>query len=149
MLLFCLSSSITGCGQEYKLNDFKINQDFQNYVNLFEQETNEKVTINIDYNKLEYPVVGVCITYTNGYKEIQVDRDGWIEFDENYREELILHELGHCILGRDHDNNLISSSLRTPKSIMYPYIFGNAYSRYKNYYLDELKNEQIDWTLYF
>ena len=148
LLLFCLSSSITGCGQQHESSTFTINEDFQNYVSLFEQETEEKVRIDIDYNKLEYPIVGVCITYTNDYKEIQIDPDGWIQFDENYREELIFHELGHCILGRDHDSNLISS-IRVPKSIMYPYIFGNAYSRYKNYYLDEIKNEQIDWTLYF
>lgn len=148
LLIFFLLSNSIACGQQYEQNNFKINADFQNYVDLFEEKIKQKVKIDIDYNKLEYPIVGVCITYTNGYKEIQIDSDSWVEYDENYREELIFHELGHCVLGRDHDNSIIEG-YRVPKSIMYPYIFGYAYNKYKVYYLEELKNEETDWTTYF
>jgi hypothetical protein len=115
---------------------------------LFEKEINKEVKIDIEYNKLDYPVVGVCISYTNGHKEVQIDPDSWFNFDENYKEELIFHELGHCILGREHDTSYIDE-YRVPKSIMYPYIFGYAYNEYKSYYMDELKNKNVDWTMYF
>lgn len=67
------------------------------------------------------------------------------------REALFFHELGHCILGRDHDNNLLPNG--DPKSLMFPdnltlysackYAIGgscqdNSFKR--NYYLDELFN---------
>ena len=69
------------------------------------------------------------------------------------KEVLFFHEMGHCILGRSHDNSLLPNG--DPKSIMvednlrlyspcaYP-IGGscedNTYKR--TYYLDELFNEQ-------
>ena len=69
------------------------------------------------------------------------------------REALFFHELGHCILGRSHDNRLLPNG--DPRSIMvennlklyspclYP-IGGNCQDNtYKRtYYLDELFNEQ-------
>lgn len=69
------------------------------------------------------------------------------------REALFFHELGHCVLGRDHDNQLLPNG--DPKSIMvkdniklyspclYPVggsCTDNSYKR--TYYLDELFNEQ-------
>ena len=63
-------------------------------------------------------------------------------------ETLVFHEMGHCILGRDHDTDKLPNG--TPKSIMYPnditlytpciYVLGDScnllYRRI--YYLDEL-----------
>ena len=73
-------------------------------------------------------------------------------------EALIFHELGHCILGRAHDNSRMPKG--DPKTIMYPdnislyspciYLFGNPcdllYRR--PYYIDELFNPATpvpDW----
>ena len=75
-------------------------------------------------------------------------------------EALFFHELGHCILGRSHDNRLLPNE--DPRSIMvegnidlytrclYP-IGGNCEDNtYKRaYYLDELFNRQTpvpDWA---
>ena len=74
-------------------------------------------------------------------------------------EALIFHELGHCILGRQHDNSLMPKG--DPKSLMYPdditlyspcvYSIGNpcdlTYRR--AYYIDELFNPGTpvpDWA---
>ena len=74
-------------------------------------------------------------------------------------EALIFHELGHCILGRPHDNSLMPKG--DPKTIMYPdditlyspcvYSIGNpcdlTYRR--PYYIDELFNPPTpvpDWA---
>lgn len=81
----------------------------------------------------------------------------WV-FTEEY-EALVFHELGHCILGRLHNSELLSSG--DPKSIMVPndvslyspclYPIGNDpcdYRYRRSYYLDELFNENTpvpDW----
>src|SRR5262245_11128312 len=73
-------------------------------------------------------------------------------------ETIIFHELGHCILGREHDNTLMPKG--DPKSIMYPdnatlyspcvYPIGSPcdLSYRRTYYLDELFNPATplpDW----
>jgi hypothetical protein len=76
-------------------------------------------------------------------------------------EALIFHELGHCILGREHTNELLPNG--DPKSIMTPgkidlyspcvYQFGDEnpcnYTFKRDYYLDELFNPDTqvpDWA---
>jgi hypothetical protein len=71
----------------------------------------------------------------------------------NEQEALFFHELGHCVLGRSHDNRLLPNG--DPRSIMvydniklyspclYPIggsCVDNSFKR--TYYLDELFNEQ-------
>ncbi len=75
------------------------------------------------------------------------------------KEALFFHEMGHCILGRSHDNRLLPNG--DPRSIMVPdnlklydpclYPLGGSCkdNRYKrDYYIKELFNEQTpvpDW----
>ncbi|HEV8506751.1 MAG TPA: hypothetical protein VGQ53_15175 [Chitinophagaceae bacterium] len=74
-------------------------------------------------------------------------------------ETLIFHEMGHCILGRDHDTTRMPKG--DPKSIMYPgdvslyapcvYPIGDSCNKlYKRgYYLDELFDSNTpvpDWA---
>lgn len=74
-------------------------------------------------------------------------------------ETLIFHEMGHCILGRQHDNSLMPKG--DPKSIMIPadlgiyspcvYSLGNPcdLSYRRSYYIDELFNPSApvpDWA---
>lgn len=150
LLIFCLLNSITACGQQHKSNKFTINPDFQVYVDKFEQTIGESVEIDIDYNHLEYPIVGRCLKWTDGYKNIEIDPTHWPEVLDVEKEELILHELGHCILDRDHDQSMLSIDgyYLIPKTIMYPYLFGREYALYENYYLSELKNPETMLTDY-
>ena len=65
-------------------------------------------------------------------------------------ETLVFHEMGHCILGRDHDTARLPNG--APKSIMYPnditiyspcvYVLGDSCDHVyrRAYYLDELFN---------
>lgn len=47
-------------------------------------------------------VVGTCSWgYVDG-KEIVIDRSFWNESNDNWREYVVYHELGHCFLERDH-----------------------------------------------
>jgi len=74
-------------------------------------------------------------------------------------ETLIFHEMGHCILGRDHDTTRMPKG--DPKSIMYPddislytpcvYQIGDSCNKLyrRDYYLDELFDSNTpvpDWA---
>ena len=133
----------------YEKQPGKINPDFQKYVLKFEQNINIAVDLDIDYNKLAYPIIGTCYVYTDGYRNIDIDPDAWNEAEDLKKEELIFHELGHCVLNRDHDNTMLEyNGDELPKSIMYPYVFEYEYGEYQDYYWAELKNENAVLTDY-
>jgi hypothetical protein len=71
---------------------------------------------------------------------ITVSQYYWTQLDVYYREELIFHEMGHCVLNRVHrpdQNNNLSLS------IMDPYIFGDSeYTANYYQYMHELFYQQ-------
>lgn len=94
---------------------------------------------------LENPkIAGRCHRYSPN------DPKNWIEFDEDYwntltyygKEELVFHELGHCVYGLEHDERRGNVGIysEVPLSIMYPVHFGsmNYYKENTNYYYKEL-----------
>jgi len=84
-------------------------------------------------------IIGECITYTNGQKEIIIDEEYWNapEIGDGDREELIFHELGHCQLGLVHVNTLLPNGM--PTTIMNAQHFsGTWYELNRNYYLTVL-----------
>ena len=47
---------------------------------------------------------GQCKTYSDGRREIVIDSEYWQRADPLEREFLLFHELGHCVLDRDHND---------------------------------------------
>lgn len=146
--------NLFGCGQEEKAISKKqsyIEPEFYHLVDLFELEQNVNVDIEIVFAKLERPTVGLChyLKYQNGsvqFLKIEIDHDYWQSTSEIKKEVLLFHELGHCVLGRKHTEELLGNY--SPKSIMYPWIFENAYQNYRSYYVEELQNQKILFTDY-
>lgn len=67
---------------------------------------------------------------------IIIDLDYFKRRTEAEREELIFHELGHCILNRDHEE---LKDEHGPISIMYPYTLGEStYAPMRDRYITEL-----------
>jgi hypothetical protein len=133
-----LSFLITSCGVSQKSS----NKEFIEYTQRFTQYTGINVTVPINFSSLK-DYVGVCITYSDGRKEIEIDLEFWDESEDLAREEVIFHELGHCVLDRDHDETLVKPSgyfYRIPNSVMYPYVFGHAhfYEEFHEHYVEEL-----------
>jgi hypothetical protein len=97
--------------------------------------------IPINFGDTENPMFkGVCFEYSDGSKEIIVQKEWWDNVDHAYRESLIFHELGHCRLGRDHHNKTHEQDQSTFKlSLMNSIIVapGN-YRRFEEDYLVEL-----------
>jgi hypothetical protein len=74
------------------------------YVHSFEQHYMLNVRIHIGWG--EPTLAGSCRHYTNGYRDIHLNKLYWQEMTDKQRKALVWHELGHCILGLDHDNRL-------------------------------------------
>lgn len=79
--------------------------------------------------------IGLCTKidmqiYLPGYK--------WDDMTDLEKEELVFHEIGHCVLGRGHNEHKIKDS-KCPYSIMWPKQIGDkCYKRYRKHYIKEL-----------
>lgn len=118
-----------------------VNEDILPYVKRFETLFKSNVSIRVEYGELDSPNVGVCTKWSDGYKDITIDKEFFISLNDLGKEELIFHELGHCILNRAHTSEFIKiNHMSVPKSIMYPYVFGEwpDYINNIDYYAKEL-----------
>lgn len=61
-------------------------------------------------------LIGLCMPMFEPH-QILVNEQWWNENDEDAREMVIWHELGHCVLGRPHKADMVNGH---PVSIMYP-----------------------------
>lgn len=93
--------------------------------------------VPIIFEKRDKGIAGTCTKWTDGYREIQIDKDYWEQIDEAHRLELLAHEIGHCDYDLEHNNEM--SEDNCPMSIMYDTNFGNpCFDRYFDYYMEEI-----------
>jgi len=82
-------------------------------------------------------VAGYC-DRTKTPPEVLILKARWAGFGEVEREMLIFHELGHCVLGREH-LGLVNPVNRLPVSLMFPGMIPAAiYSAARGHYIYEL-----------
>lgn len=74
------------------------------------------------------------------YPRVIVDRASFLSLDNLSRRALIFHELGHCLLNRQHDPSI--NQFGYVNSLMNPYLvsqrLGALYYFYEAYYIKEL-----------
>ena len=111
-------------------------QAFESYVKDFEWFSNMSTRhIPIYFADLQTGTAGICHylkfgdMVTWGY--IEVDKENWESMTELQKENLIFHELGHCVLGRGHTEWQIPNEC--PSSYMYKAVMSN-YCLEKYYY---------------
>jgi len=120
---------ITGCGKS--LQDFirigqpkfkkaSTNPVFIPFIQSFEAEFNREVNVPIVLGTIEQRYAGVCLVYSNGYREIRINKEFWDGYSYEQKEQLIYHELGHCVFNKGHDNTTRDNC---PHSIMRSYMF--------------------------
>lgn len=149
--LLLIVISVTSCGSEYKDHIFvqdrnnhksiSVNDEFKPYVEKFKELYSLNFHIRVEFEDLEKTYVGMCYYWDDGHREIGIDQDRWQRLSADEREVLIFHELGHCILNRDHVEELghVGKYENAPKSIMHPYIFSDPYyALNRQYYFNEL-----------
>jgi len=108
-----------------------IGQDFVPYVKRFAKEAElrkvkfdtdrvRNVSISFGFNLNDYNALAYCDV---GNHEIKVSESYWLTASDSAREELLFHELGHCLLNRAHDDGTMSlgNGRNIYKSIMNTY----------------------------
>jgi hypothetical protein len=81
--------------------------------------------------------VAVCRSWSNGYRQISIEIGFWSGLTDYGKEQLVFHELGHCVLNRGHNNSVDNGC---PESIMNDSAFGDSkcYSDYRDELIAEL-----------
>lgn len=83
-------------------------------------------------------VVGQC--QYGKIPTISILESFWETSTEAEKQQLILHELGHCVLKRDHkDASVVIAGEYIPASIMSEWMLDDYYyNKFRSYYLEEL-----------
>jgi len=85
--------------------------------------------------------IGECSTNFGMIPSITLLRSWWDSVDTYDREQLVFHELGHCVLYEGHYKRKFSNGM--PQSMMYPEIIGaRYYNKNRAYYIWRLFSDQ-------
>lgn len=132
-----------GCGAVRPESRLEIDPELQPFVDTFVKEALDRGRVLIINNivvKFGEPnlpkAVGVCVNSLTPV--IKIQKSFFDGNDSSIREVLLFHELGHCILHKNHDTAFVAGF---PKSIMFPEVIsGWHYEHNRKEYLDELFN---------
>lgn len=143
-----LAVVFVGCGTVQSTHDpkvYRVDAEFTPYMDTFKTEAmNRYVVIFIPYlimifgdtSHLGSDVVGYCAMMRTTPR-IVIQREFWDQATPQEKENLIFHELGHCVLDRDHTQTFLPDG--RPESLMYDYLLDSGmYQLHRAYYLDEL-----------
>lgn len=112
--------------------------EFELYVKQFDKTYHTKTLTTFQTYYSDKNDLAFCIPEDN---VIQVNLTSWKRLDGINKEWLMFHELGHCVLGLEHNTNLYEDGY--PKSIMYPVMFSmlRYYRQHHDEYIKELNYE--------
>lgn len=124
---------------------YEVPSSVQPYITTFQEagKTNHfniRITnLIVEFEELERPTIGECYdeNWSNGTPKIVLDPTYWQAAFALSKETLMFHELGHCYLGRDHDDELLPN--KTHRSLMNSTLIPmEEYKNNKEYYWKEL-----------
>lgn len=137
--------NLISCSKQF---DNDIESELQEHFDTFVLEASlQGVDISLDLIDIDAYIeniedrgtLGQCKSYSNGSKKVVIDQQFWNRATDLEKEYIIFHELGHCILDRDHDDSKDSDG--TCLSIMQSgdnTCSGNYTSQNRNSLLNEL-----------
>lgn len=148
LLLFFLLFLVSCGAKKVYHTELSIHPNAAKYVGTFESQLGKDIKdLKVTYAKLsDDRVLGYCEIGTRVNREygvevvdhvyatpkIVLNTTHWEKLSLASKEQLIYHELGHCVLGRPHETRLEN---KTPVSLMYPYHLGTEIyvSNYASY----------------
>lgn len=128
------------CSVPKSLDGRYIDPEILPYVQRFEQAYGRVARVNVRFMVSGLGTrSGTCYRYIDAQviPDVFLNKEHWLFYTDLGKEELVFHELGHCVLHRDH---IATWNKGIPDSIMYPYTFGDEYYYMFNreYYINEL-----------
>lgn len=130
------------------INFPNVDQELWTYYDRFETEAARR-GLDIDLRELnisgnvefiaEEGVVGTCQYHSRTPNHVTIDESFWLRSSDLSKEYVVFHELGHCVLLRDHNDNHDDNGFCI--SVMHSGLTDcrSAYNNtYREYYLDEL-----------
>ena len=143
---------VIGCGTPFKdvvnmgkrsYNKSKTDELFRPYINNFIKQFDISVKVPVTLRKLDANKAGVCLIWSDGYREVQINSTHWQFFTEEQKEQLVFHELGHCVFNLGHDDSLMPSNDNCPNSIMRSSMFSrfeasNCYAPERIHYMENI-----------
>ena len=144
-LMMLLGATSCSDQEEYSF-DQSVDLELQEFFDSFASEAlNRDVEINWDEEEIVAEIttistdaLGQCLTFEQGRRQINIDLDFWQSSNRLAKEFLIFHELGHCVLGRSHNdtstNGICTSMMTSGEGIC----LSNYSFRTRDEYLDEL-----------
>jgi len=147
--IVCFMVGLNGCQDKELL--YSAPPELDTYVQTFLKEASSRGRpidlyeegLVVNFGTLPRGKAGSC--RPNDYpKKVTIDAAQWKKLDEQQREALVFHELGHCILNRDHNNNTLPfgecASLMDGNEEESGFVCSNNYyaAQWRRYYLDEL-----------
>lgn len=128
---------------------YHIDEAFVSNASLFENIYDVRVTVTVKFTDDMPPdEYGLCQYYGQNDRRniIYINRAWWEQAGFYSRQQLMFHELGHCVLGLKHKQGLtpLGEYVNAPASIMYAVPFGEygVYQENLQYYWNELNSER-------
>ena len=136
MLLILVFIFITSCSSIDNNIDPNLMGTYNKFNNYYLLYTKYKSPTNIHIQFVDIEDTNVAGYYNTIDDTTYIDRITWFSTSIFYREALLFHEMGHHILRRKHNTELLYDGC--PESLMYPHINEPCYRKHKQYYIEEL-----------
>lgn len=148
LLFFFFLGAAQGCMVE-PATPYHIDEALAGNTQLFEKIYGTRVTVTAMFTDNMPPdEFGLCKYYGKNDRRniIYINRAWWDQADFYSRQQLMFHEMGHCVLGLKHKEGLtaLGQYVNAPASIMYAMPFGEygVYRENLQYYWNELNSER-------
>lgn len=141
---------LQSCAEKKEKKDlYQVSNEFSGFVQTFESTSaglGQDMTINdlvLEFGSTpSMNETGVCEITEGETPRVTINERIWTNLTLMDRQEVIFHELGHCVLRRKHQEGTVTVGGywgTIPNSIMYPYrIPGSIYEPNQEYYDEEL-----------
>lgn len=97
LLIFLLLICISACNY--------VDHKYLEYVERFEKEFKPISVTIVEDNFMSSAYYGVC--YRNATRYIHINNKKWEDLSYMQKEILIFHELGHCVLNKEHGTGIM------------------------------------------
>ncbi|MFW9950228.1 MAG: putative metallopeptidase [Candidatus Thorarchaeota archaeon] len=121
--------------------DFAVADHVEEFIRLSGDPIVKFKTRNIEIRfveKLDGITAGKCISYGKIGTLIEISEEQWEKMTELQQKALVFHELGHCVLNRDHTTTFFPQSVCPTSLMSYSVEPDKCLRKYWQYYLREL-----------